>query len=337
MKNPTFARASYGNLFLELFLEVGVPVRRWMDAAWLPEYVLEMPDVLVPNAQIIDVVWAAERHGDIDDIAYCAASRMTLGTLSQPTQQAVLRASTVGSVLVTAIREAVREDAYIPFWFDKLSNGNVRIHAQDPSGKEEPYCNWSTLFYLITTVRSILGPNWVPDEIALMGDFYPGRSVRDALPNTRFLSNQRSAWIAFPATLLNSRRTHTASEPKEQIRLQNPSAAPGWSLSDAVISMLTAHLPNETAHSAVFANALGLSERTFRRTLSQEGTSFRLLLAEKRMEIARSLLDDRDVRVTEVALSLGYRNATHFTRSFRAFHGTTPSQYRKAASADTGD
>lgn len=64
------ARASYINLFLDVFEDAGMPVERWMDEARLPECVREMPDVMVPDncgAKTVSTAIAhATRHWPIE-------------------------------------------------------------------------------------------------------------------------------------------------------------------------------------------------------------------------------------------------------------------------------
>lgn len=52
-------------------------------------------------------------------------------------------------------------------------------------------------------------------------------------------------------------------------------------------------------------------------------------LVRERIERARALLADRQVPVTEVALSVGYQTPSSFAAAFRKVVGTTPSDFRR--------
>lgn len=52
-------------------------------------------------------------------------------------------------------------------------------------------------------------------------------------------------------------------------------------------------------------------------------------LLEARIEMARQLLQTTDLRISEVAASCGYQNATHFMRQFKDKVGMSPSEFRK--------
>lgn len=75
---------------------------------------------------------------------------------------------------------------------------------------------------------------------------------------------------------------------------------------------------------------LGLSERTLQRRITDEGTSFRELLAGARRSLGQRLLADPSVEIGEVAFLLGYQDASAFYRAFRDWEGTTPGRWREA-------
>ncbi len=76
------------------------------------------------------------------------------------------------------------------------------------------------------------------------------------------------------------------------------------------------------------AGFVNISARTLARYLDAEGTSFRDLSLQVRMESARRLLADGDLSVTQIAYRLGYSEVASFVRSFRAQTGRTPGSIR---------
>jgi len=83
-----------------------------------------------------------------------------------------------------------------------------------------------------------------------------------------------------------------------------------------------------TATLANTARLFALHERTLRRRLEAEGTSFHELLNEARFEAAKQLLRDTRLPAAEIATVLRYSNPGAFSRAFRGWSGTTPSQWR---------
>ena len=80
---------------------------------------------------------------------------------------------------------------------------------------------------------------------------------------------------------------------------------------------------------AAAARRLGRSERSLQRDLQQGGTTFRAELEAARVELARALLVDTDLKIDSVARKVGCASAAHFATLFRRVAGETPSAYRE--------
>ncbi|KYF77608.1 hypothetical protein BE17_26770 [Sorangium cellulosum] len=76
------------------------------------------------------------------------------------------------------------------------------------------------------------------------------------------------------------------------------------------------------------ARSLGTTERTLRRRLQAERTSFRKLVEEVRCDRAADLLARSSV--TETALRLGFLDTTAFSHAFRRWFGCPPRELRGA-------
>ncbi len=77
------------------------------------------------------------------------------------------------------------------------------------------------------------------------------------------------------------------------------------------------------------ARYFNMSSSTFIRRLKDEGTSFQTLLDDTRRARAHWYLTQTQLPVEEIAERLGYIDTTNFSRTFRRWHGTTPSELRK--------
>ncbi|ORW60982.1 AraC family transcriptional regulator [Mycobacterium parmense] len=82
---------------------------------------------------------------------------------------------------------------------------------------------------------------------------------------------------------------------------------------------------------ASVARQLAMSERTLRRRLAEENTSFRCLVEEVHRVLAEELLATGALSVDDVALRLGYAEATSFIAAFKRWTGTTPARYQRSA------
>lgn len=84
------------------------------------------------------------------------------------------------------------------------------------------------------------------------------------------------------------------------------------------------------------AAALSMSERTLRRRLSQAGTGFQALLDEVRQALAEEMLTTDVLGVEDVALRLGYAEASSFIHAFKRWVGVTPAQFQLSAGRRAG-
>ncbi|WNC74005.1 helix-turn-helix domain-containing protein [Thalassotalea psychrophila] len=78
-----------------------------------------------------------------------------------------------------------------------------------------------------------------------------------------------------------------------------------------------------------FERHLGLTARQIRSRLEQEGTTFRQLTNQVKLDMASYYLRQTDQSIIELALMLGYKNSTHFSRAFKSLSGLTPLVFRK--------
>lgn len=97
----------------------------------------------------------------------------------------------------------------------------------------------------------------------------------------------------------------------------------GSGLAQQVRILLAQRLASDPSIGGI-ASALAVSERTLRRRLAADGTSFRRLLDEVRASVARQLLATGSLGVGQVAHRLGYAEPAAFIHAHRRWHGTTP-------------
>ena len=77
------------------------------------------------------------------------------------------------------------------------------------------------------------------------------------------------------------------------------------------------------------AEALSLHPRVLQNRLKEEQTSFRAILLDTRKNIAIEQLQHNEIRITDLALSLGYADVSVFSRNFKKWTGVSPSVWRK--------
>jgi AraC-like DNA-binding protein len=82
------------------------------------------------------------------------------------------------------------------------------------------------------------------------------------------------------------------------------------------------------------AREAGMSRAAFARNFSASvGEPPHSYLTRWRMGIAAQLLEETDLRLSEIASRVGYRSEFSFSRAFKLARGTSPIQYRRAMPA----
>jgi AraC family transcriptional regulator, regulatory protein of adaptative response / methylphosphotriester-DNA alkyltransferase methyltransferase len=80
------------------------------------------------------------------------------------------------------------------------------------------------------------------------------------------------------------------------------------------------------------AHRIATSRRQLQRSFQEvNGGGFRDALTRRRMIEAGRLLEERPLKVREVAAAVGYSQPAQFAKAFRAFHGHPPRAHRVRA------
>lgn len=96
-----------------------------------------------------------------------------------------------------------------------------------------------------------------------------------------------------------------------------------------VRELILSNLPRPIGFEQV-AKCLNMSERSLRRRLQDEGTTFRHLADELRGQIAIKYVRDTELSVEDIAFGLGFSDASSFRHAFRRWTNAAPHEYRKA-------
>jgi len=93
-------------------------------------------------------------------------------------------------------------------------------------------------------------------------------------------------------------------------------------------------LPNGAVTDGSVANSLHMSVRTMHRKLTEVDQNFRSLLVEVRRGLAELYILDNSLTLTEISLLLGFSEPSSFSRAFKNWTGSAPSEVRQARALD---
>ncbi|MCU1759815.1 AraC family transcriptional regulator [Pseudomonas sp. 14P_8.1_Bac3] len=218
----------------------------------------------------------------------------------------------------------------------EINDGRVLVEDQRIS-ELEPYCafqqeavltGWTAFGrWLIASNHPVLA---VTMRHPAMGD--PAVYERFFGCPVQFGAKRNS--LVFPASMLAMRvqgadpRTHKSLLLEATLQLGR-SYAP-LSVIGRLRALLVEQLPGGDFSLESLASHLAMSPRTLQRKLAVEGENFTQVLETMRMELADHHLRSTDASIMDIALTLGFSQASAFSHAFRQARGISPADFRKA-------
>jgi AraC-like DNA-binding protein len=185
----------------------------------------------------------------------------------------------------------------------------------------------------ISLIRDVMGASFTPIRIAVttpgsktsLTPELVGCPILVAQPATQIVMD--TAWLDRAPTLGN-RVTH-AGVLEICDRLL---AELGWrsGVVGRVREVLLENIANRPNFETV-AKRLRTTERTLRRQLRVQQTSFRELLDELRMQLAIKYLRETDMTGDDIAVAIGFSDAANFRQAFRRWTRESPSEFKHLA------
>ncbi len=179
-------------------------------------------------------------------------------------------------------------------------------------------------------LKEICGATWKPLRV----QFSYGRP-KDQRPYRRLFGphlrfDAELSGIVFPASWLDHAIAGADPNLRELIMqaIQQTRAHSTMSFADLVRGALHQMVLGGTSSAANVALLFGIHERTLRKRLTADGTSLQQLVSQTRFELAKQLLENTEVRLSDIAAALHYADAAVFSRAFRGWSNTSPREWR---------
>jgi AraC-like DNA-binding protein len=179
-------------------------------------------------------------------------------------------------------------------------------------------------------LKEICGATWKPLCVqfshARPKDSRPYRRLFG--PNVRF--DAEVSGIAFEASWLDHAIAGADSNLRELVlqAIQQTQANSTMSFADVVRGALHQMVLSGTSSAGNVALLFGMHERTLRKRLTAERTSLHQLVSQTRFELAKQLLENTQLPLSEIASALRYADAAVFSRAFRGWSKTSPREWR---------
>jgi AraC-like DNA-binding protein len=248
---------------------------------------------------------------------------------------AILSSATFGEALDRVVRFApvVMNPAVRATCAERDGHWEVSL-VLAPDGPEPAHESVEAIFAcLVRTARFLVGCGSSPLRVDLRRPAGP-RATSEPFERffrcpIRFGSDRYR--MVFGADLVNERvltgHGDVARSADQVVRTYLADLQCAGGVTDQVREALAVLLLEGEPSSSAVARRLAVSCRTMQRRLQEEGVTFRDLLAEVRIRLAKQMISVEGLPVHHVADRLGFSDTASFRRSFKRLTGMTPGDF----------
>jgi AraC-like DNA-binding protein len=253
-----------------------------------------------------------------EDLALRIASELPVGSFGRASY-AFASAATIGDALAAFRRDSQRVVTGVTIEL-AITGDDAELVMRGPE------VIWP-LFEVLIAVLALRCQQLPQPPVAVTRVVLPRPAPADVGPWLRVFAvtpqfGARHAALVIPTHLLD-RPMRTADAAVREALGTGPTS----SIADEVRAHVREWI-RESPEAEDVARALGLSVRTLQRRLGEEGESFRDLVLDAKVDVAKQLLQHDELSIAEVATAVGFARVPAFSRAFSARTGQTPTAFR---------
>lgn len=323
--------AIYLHLLAELLHTIGVDEQSLLLRVGLDPIRLKSPDLRVSQSQASEFVTRAIIESGEPGLGIMLASEMKL-PLHGALGTAVMSSETLGEALDLMTRYLMLRAPHLQV--TQMHEGKLavfRVSCDVDLGPLHGFIMDAMLFGCAAMGTQLTGTPVPGSEIRRRGPeptYFQRFRQRIQLP-VRFNANDDA--LAIPLAALDAplrfsdEQLAASSRAQCEEALRQLTADAGFACRVRRVIETSHPFPPKLARVAA---TLFVSERTLKRRLQEEESSFQHLVDQIRLERAGNLLQNTTMNLSQIADALGYADAANFTRAFKRWTGASPSHYR---------
>lgn len=331
---PTSVRCASLNGYVGLARALQIDPALLMTTVGLDVADLMTPDKWVPAAQaarLLDLSAAESGHEDFGLRLSELRRLSTLGPLSvvlreEPNLRAALR-------LLLRYQHSYNEAIHL-----QLSEANglatIRIWLELSEPAPTRQALELVVGALVGIIRSFLGEQWEPISVCFSHRGPADLATHHRLLGARLQFGHEFTGLVFYATDLDaqSAASDPLLRPYTQQFLESLALPRASTTLDQVKELVELLLPVGRCSADQVSRSLGVDRRTLHRRLAAHGETFTSIVDASRAGLAERYLANERYSATEVSQLLGFAAPSAFSRWFRQQFGTSPKEWRNAAS-----
>lgn len=338
MKTPSLRQDQgipgvYGLLLLDVVSRWGYNDQTLFEPFGLNSEQLADPNYRIPTPIANQLVQLALRLTGEPTLGFHLGTQMRI-SIHGFIGYAIMTAHDITDALILANRFIQLRMPFLQLFFSTFgSKATIQLQTDVTLEPLRTEISIALIFGIISMGKAITGTNYASGDIDF--DFPKPEGFERFMakfPDHNFCFEQPHLILSFDKQYLGNKLVH-ADPIASQIAINQCEAelsalGERHRLAMRVRDLLTNSEQHYLSIEAV-AERLHMSDRTLKRQLAAEGTSFSTLVDEVRYRHATSLLSRTDFTLEQIADELGYSDVANFSRAFKRWSGRSPSNWRK--------
>ncbi|MFZ9039666.1 MAG: helix-turn-helix domain-containing protein [Gammaproteobacteria bacterium] len=328
MAEIPLVRARYAHSFANTLGRLGVPIEGILRAHRLSPDLVNNQGGLIAAHQLWSFAGSAARREGLADLGLLAGQVPVVehGDFGRKVYQGATLYDAIRIFCDNARLEYSRADFYLTRDAGQALFCRGPIDGDDPMQRQQ--VELYVLVMMIDTIRLGASRQWRPRTLQLQTEDSRGLADVPLIANADTCFGCKATAVGFPLGLLGRPlRDDIAIFTRPENEFNDITV--GTDLGNSLRRVLKTYLGHSDLSLESVAEITGLKRRSLQRHLKREGLIFRDIVEQVRYEAALPMLRDGEHNLLEIALELGYSDASHFIRAFRRWAGMTPSEFRR--------
>lgn len=221
------------------------------------------------------------------------------------------------------------QDSIIPNFYFNETEAFLSIDPTLTPNKNNHHVADLIMGCTIGLMKSLINSNFKATEVRLGARESHSLNQYTRLLNTKVKINQPHNEIVFPRELLDLKLEEIDPQYNALLKDYVNKDKDKSHYSTRVESIIRNVLADAKCNIEYVAEQFSLNKRTLNRKLALENTTFKALVNKVKKEESQKLLLNTYNTITQVALELGYAEASSFTNAFKSWFGITPKKWQQ--------
>ena len=325
--NVAVIRAEIVALYCRHFQSMGAPLGRLLERAGISPELIAVSNAMVPSRSayhLAELACSSLQTEHLGLLIGRSSSLLELGAYGRH----LTKARTIADYLKQGLAQYNTLNNGERLW---LSSHGAELRLNYATGSKPSLGAYQaqlfTMVLTVATLRRATRSGWSPREVGFAYQSREPMPPAAEFARSSIVNGCDHSYLTIPTAFL---RMPLAPVSEENSPVSEDSLPPvPKDLTRLVIAQIDA-LGTKTGdfHIDTLAASLAMSRRSLQRAIAREGFSFQQLLTRHRMDKAAGWLAIPEKSVTEIALDLGYTDASNFSRAFRRHTGYSPREFR---------